>query len=66
MATMIRIGAYRAGSDGDTDRAIRLRPELEGFLAQAIAERVGQRESFAELGRIMAIDGEKKDPGDPA
>jgi flagellum-specific ATP synthase len=56
MATMIRIGAYRPGSDAETDRAIQLRPELEGFLAQPLAERVCQTESFAELGRIMAID----------
>ena len=56
MATMIRIGAYRAGSDPDTDRAIRLRPEIEGFLAQAVAERVGQGESFGELARIVQID----------
>jgi flagellum-specific ATP synthase len=56
MATMIRIGAYRAGSDPAIDHAIRLRPEFESFLAQPIAERVGQTESFAELGRIMAID----------
>jgi flagellum-specific ATP synthase len=59
MATMIRIGAYRTGSDAATDRAIRLRPELEDFLAQPIAERVSQTDSFAELGRIMAIDAEK-------
>jgi flagellum-specific ATP synthase len=56
MGTMIRIGAYRAGSDPAIDHAIRLRPEFESFLAQPIAERVGQTGSFAELGRIMAID----------
>jgi flagellum-specific ATP synthase len=54
MATMIRIGAYRTGSDAETDRAIQLHPELESFLAQPIAERVSQTDSFAELGRIMA------------
>jgi flagellum-specific ATP synthase len=59
MATMIRIGAYRAGSDPETDRAIQLRPELESFLAQPIAERVSQADSFAELGRIMAVGAEK-------
>jgi flagellum-specific ATP synthase len=56
MATMIRIGAYRTGSDAATDRAIQLRPELESFLSQAIAERVGQTDGFAELGRILALD----------
>jgi hypothetical protein len=53
MATMIRIGAYRAGADVETDRAIRLRPELEGFLGQAVAKRVGSAESFARLARIL-------------
>jgi flagellum-specific ATP synthase len=56
MATMIRIGAYRAGSDAETDRAIQLRPALESFLAQPIAERVCQADSFAELARVMAVD----------
>ena len=56
MATMIRIGAYRPGSDAETDRAIQLRPELEDFLAQPLAERASQTDSFAELGRIIAID----------
>jgi flagellum-specific ATP synthase len=62
MATMIRIGAYRTGSDAETDRAIRLRPELESFLAQPIAERASQTDSFAELGGIMALDADE----DPA
>jgi flagellum-specific ATP synthase len=56
MATMIRIGAYRSGSDPDTDRAIRLRPEIEDFLAQPITERVGEIKSFAELARIVPVD----------
>jgi flagellum-specific ATP synthase len=64
MATMIRIGAYRAGSDPDTDRAIRLRPQLESFLAQAIADRVGQDESFAELARIVAVNAKEESSAD--
>lgn len=56
MATMIRIGAYRAGSDVETDRAIRLRPELEAFLAQGVAERVGSAESFARLARLLDVE----------
>ena len=56
MATMIRIGAYRAGSDVETDRAIRLRPELEAFLAQGVAERVGAAESFARLARLLDVE----------
>lgn len=59
MATMVRIGAYRAGSDPDTDRAIRLRPGLEAFLAQELGERVGEAESFAELARIMGSNSDE-------
>ncbi len=35
MAELIRLGAYRSGSDADIDAAIRLQPALSGFLAQA-------------------------------
>ena len=62
MATMIRIGAYRAGSDPDTDRAIGLRPDIEDFLAQAVADRVSQSESFAKLARIASLDS-RDEPG---
>jgi flagellum-specific ATP synthase len=62
MATMIRIGAYRAGSDPDTDRAIGLRPEIEDFLAQAVADRVSQSGSFAELARILSLDAGNERP----
>jgi flagellum-specific ATP synthase len=61
MATMIRIGAYRAGSDPDTDRAIRLRPEIEEFLAQPIGERLSETKSFAELARIVPVDAKDED-----
>jgi flagellum-specific ATP synthase len=53
MATMIRIGAYRAGSDPETDLAIRLRPQLEDFLRQGLTERCGDKASFATLARIL-------------
>ena len=33
MAELIRLGAYRAGADAEVDRAIKLYPKLEAFLA---------------------------------
>ncbi len=40
MAEMIRIGAYKKGSDTELDEAIYYYPKLEGFLSQKIAENI--------------------------
>jgi flagellum-specific ATP synthase len=53
MSTMVRIGAYRAGSDAETDRAVRLRPQIEAFLGQGLVERWDSEASFASLARIL-------------
>ncbi|MFC7556799.1 FliI/YscN family ATPase [Pseudoroseomonas wenyumeiae] len=49
MAEMIRLGAYRTGSDPLVDLAIRQQPELEAFLSQAVDERAAAPEAFAQL-----------------
>lgn len=54
MAELIRLGAYRAGSDPQVDRAIRLYPALEAFLNQRKEERAGLMESFEDLVQILA------------
>jgi flagellum-specific ATP synthase len=54
MAEMIRLGAYRAGSDADVDEAIRYQPELERFLSQGKREHATLDEGYAELARILA------------
>ena len=46
---LIRIGAYRAGSDDDLDRAMRAMPALRGFLEQGSEECVTIQESVARL-----------------
>jgi flagellum-specific ATP synthase len=53
MSTMVRIGAYRAGSDAETDRAVKLRPQIEAFLGQGLVERWDSEASFASLARIL-------------
>ena len=53
MEELIRIGAYRAGSDPSTDRAIKLNPALEAFLSQDKEETTRLADAFARLGNIL-------------
>jgi flagellum-specific ATP synthase len=46
---LIRIGAYKAGTDKELDRAIRAMPLLRGFLEQRSDERVTMQDSVARL-----------------
>jgi len=46
---LIRIGAYKAGTDEDLDRAIRAMPLLREFLEQRSDEHVTMQESIARL-----------------
>ena len=54
MEELIRIGAYRAGADPELDRAIRLNPGLEAFLAQDKQEVTSLREGFLRLQGLLA------------
>ncbi|MET0295202.1 MAG: flagellum-specific ATP synthase FliI, partial [Phenylobacterium sp.] len=53
MEELIRIGAYRAGSDPEVDRAIGLNPALEGFLSQDKGEFTNLDEAFGRLAGIL-------------
>lgn len=53
MAEMIRLGAYRAGSDAEVDAAIRHHPDLEALLAQGVDERSSSAEGFAQLAALL-------------
>jgi flagellum-specific ATP synthase len=53
MEELIRIGAYRAGSDPQIDRAIVLNPALEAFLAQDKDDAMGLETAFARLADIL-------------
>jgi flagellum-specific ATP synthase len=46
---LVRIGAYKAGTDEDLDRAMRAMPLLREFLEQRSDERVTMQESIARL-----------------
>jgi flagellum-specific ATP synthase len=54
MEELIRIGAYRTGSDPVIDRAIRLNPALEAFLAQDKDEASSLAAAFTRLQDILA------------
>ncbi len=47
---LVRIGAYKPGSDADLERALRARPALRAFMTQASGERV----KFADCLRGLA------------
>ena len=54
MEELIRIGAYRAGSDPQLDRAIHLNPALEQFLAQDKDEFTSLQDGFDRLSEIVS------------
>jgi flagellum-specific ATP synthase len=56
MAELIRLGAYRAGSDAQVDEAIRRYPALEAFLAQPKDERADLAVGYAALAAIVGGD----------
>lgn len=53
MEELIRLGAYRPGSDQAVDEAIHYQPALEGFLSQAKTECTDRGSGFALLGEIL-------------
>ena len=58
MADLVRLGAYRAGTDPAVDEALRLAPRIEAVLAQGKGERRGTVEgAFAALAAAMEDDG---------
>jgi len=53
MAELIRLGAYRAGSDAKVDEAIRLAPQIERFLTQDRLERADLSDGYQQLAAIL-------------
>jgi flagellum-specific ATP synthase len=54
MAELIRLGAYRAGSDARVDEAIRYYPALEAFLTQRKEERADLAGGYQALAAVLA------------
>ena len=55
MAEMIRLGAYRRGSDPAIDQAIKYYPELENFLRQRKDEKTSLEEGYDGLAAVLGI-----------
>lgn len=55
MEELIRLGAYRKGSDPMVDEAIKLYPQIEEFLSQHKDENTPIEEGFAMLASILGI-----------
>ncbi len=55
MAELIRLGAYRPGSDPAVDEAIALHEPLETFQRQAVDERTELRSGYCELAKILGM-----------
>lgn len=54
MSEMIRLGAYRRGSNPEVDTAIELQPPLEAFLGQGKTEQSTLDDGYDRLARILA------------
>jgi flagellum-specific ATP synthase len=53
MAELIRLGAYKAGSDPEVDRSIKLYPLLEAYLAQGKSERGNLVTGYQRIAEIL-------------
>ena len=56
MADMVRLGAYKRGTDPATDEAIRVYPRLNTLLTQARNDPTSLDESFTRLAQALAPD----------
>lgn len=55
MGELIRIGAYKKGSDPTIDEAIRYQPDLEAFLSQGKGERSDIETGYAAMAQILGV-----------
>jgi flagellum-specific ATP synthase len=53
MAELIRLGAYRTGTNPEVDQAMLLYPQLEAFLTQGKEEHTPLADGYANLSKIM-------------
>jgi flagellum-specific ATP synthase len=57
MAELVRLGAYRAGTDPGVDAALRIAPRIEALLRQGRGEPTAPEASFAMLAEALADAG---------
>lgn len=63
MAELIRLGAYRRGTDPDVDQAIHYYPQIEAFLGQVKEERTDLANCYQSLADILSNGGGMDDGG---
>ncbi|NQV56995.1 MAG: flagellar protein export ATPase FliI [Rhodospirillales bacterium] len=56
MSELIRLGAYRQGSDQQVDEAIHYNPAIENFLRQTKNENTSLGESYRELAKLLDMN----------
>ncbi len=66
MAELIRLGAYRQGSDPAVDEAIFFHEGLENFLAQTKSEHTNLEQSYALLAEVLQMPDPGQAPPAPA
>ena len=54
MAELIRLGAYKKGSDAKVDEAVNLYPQLEAFLSQKSSEHTSLDDGYRLLASVLA------------
>ncbi|MGQ9370171.1 flagellar protein export ATPase FliI [Azospirillum sp. ST 5-10] len=59
MREMIRLGAYKRGTDPDVDSAILLQPRLDEFLRQGKDDRLAAAATFTRLDQLLASPGDR-------
>ena len=60
MAELIRLGAYRRGTDPEVDRAMHFYPQLEAFITQREKESASLQEGYEQLAKILGVTEAKK------
>ena len=58
MEEMVRLGAYRSGSNAEVDRAVAIAPRIEALLKQGKDETALTHESFASLAALLETNDE--------
>lgn len=53
VAELVRIGAYKAGSDPEVDEAVNLNGALDAFMTQAMSETTASEDAFSMLNDIL-------------
>lgn len=59
MSELIRLGAYRRGTDPEVDRAMHFYPQLESFISQREHESSNLAEGYELLAKVLGVSAEQ-------